>query len=120
MLQRRGKAAADHIPQNVKNHHIRFIQKMVLLQQLHGLTHDITATAGAGRRAARFHAFHTIKAFKHEIFRTQFLRMKIDFFENIDHRRDQGSGQCEGAVMLWITADLQHALAQLGKRRRQV
>ena len=31
MLQRRGKAAAHHIPQNVKNHHIRIIQKMVLL-----------------------------------------------------------------------------------------
>ena len=31
MLQRRGKAAADHIPQYVKNHHIRIIQKMVLL-----------------------------------------------------------------------------------------
>jgi hypothetical protein len=41
-------------------------------------------------------------------------------FQHVDHRRHQAFGQREGAVVLGVAADLQHALAELGKGDRQV
>ena len=46
--------------------------------------------------------------------------MEIHILENIDHRRLQMAGQGKGAVMLGVTTDLEHFLAQLGERRREV
>jgi len=46
--------------------------------------------------------------------------MEVHGFEDIDHRRHQALGQGKGRVVLRIAADLQDALAELGKGDRQV
>ena len=93
---------------------------MVLLEQLDRLAHHITATAGARRGAARLDAFHAVVAFEYEILSTQFFGVKVHFLENVDDRGHQSARQRECAVMLGITANLQHTLAQLGERGGQV
>jgi len=46
--------------------------------------------------------------------------VEVHRFEDVDDRRHQTLGQGEGRVVLGITADLEHALAELGERDRQV
>ena len=120
MLQGCRKATADHIAQHIEDHHIGIFQQMMLLEQLDRLAHDITATAGAGGRATGLDAHDAIIAHGHEILGAEFFGVEIHIFQNIDHRRLQMARQRECAVMLWVTADLEHFLAQLGERRRQV
>jgi hypothetical protein len=120
MLQRRGKAAAHHIAQHIEDHHVRVFQQVVLLEQLHGLADHVTATACASRRSAGLDAHDAVVAFVDEVLGAQFLGVEVDLFEHVDDRWHQLLGEREGRVVLRITADLQHALAQLGKGCRQV
>ncbi len=120
MLQRRREAAAHHIAQHIENHHIRIFEEMVLLEQLDGLPHDIAAAAGASRRTAGFHAHHAIEALEHIVIGPQFLVVEIMLFQHVDHGGHQFLGQREGAVMLGIATDLQHALAEQGESRGQI
>jgi hypothetical protein len=46
--------------------------------------------------------------------------MEIDLLQHVDHRGHQALGQREGGIVLGVAADLQHPLAELGKRHRQV
>ena len=112
MLQWRGKSAADHIAQNVKDHDICVFEHVMLLEQFDRLAHDIAATARARRGAARLNAFDAIEPFEDKIFWAQLFWMKVDFFQDIDHRWNQRSCEGKGAVMFGITADLQHAFSQ--------
>ena len=85
MLQGRCKTTANHIAQNVKDHHIGVIQQMVLLQQLDRLPHHIAAAAGARRRPAGLDAFHAVKAGGDIILRPQLFGVKIHLFQDVDH-----------------------------------
>jgi hypothetical protein len=96
------------------------LQQVVLLQQLHRLAHHIAAAAGARGRAAGLDAHHAVIALGHEILGPQFLGVEIDLLQDVDHRGLQVPGQREGRIVLRVAADLQHLLAQFGKRRRQV
>ena len=120
MLQRCGKAAADHIPQHVKDHHVGVFQQVMLLEQLHGLPGDVATAAGARWRAAGFHAHHPVEAFKDEVVGLQLLAVEVHLFEDVDHRWHHLVGQGEGAVVLGIATDLKHPFAQLGKRSREI
>ena len=112
MLQRSREAAANHIAQHIEDHHIGFFQQVVFLQQFHRLSGDIPTTAGAGRRTAGFDALHAVVALKDVIFGPQFLGVEVHGFEDIDHRGHHLLGEGEGGIVLGITADLQHPLAQ--------
>ena len=117
MLKGCGKATADHVAQHIEDHHIGVFQQVMLLQKLHRLAHDIAAATGASRGATRLDAFHAVEAGGDVIFRAQFFGVEIHLFQNVDHGRLQPAGQGKGAVMLRVTADLQHALAHFGKGR---
>ena len=120
MLQGSGETAANHIAQNVEDHHVGVLEHMVLFEQLDGLPDDIATTAGTGGRAAGFDTFHAVEAVKDEVLGAQFLGMEIHLLENIDHRRHETASEREGTVVLGVAADLKHPLAQHRKRRRQV
>jgi hypothetical protein len=95
-------------------------QQVVLFQKLHRLAHDIAAAAGARGRPAGLDTQHPVIALGHEILGPQFLGVEIDLLQDVDHRGLQMPGQREGRIVLRVATDLQHPLAQLGKRRRQV
>ena len=120
VLQGRCKASADHIAEHIKNHHIGVFQQVMLFEQFDGLTHHITTTACAGRRSAGFNAHHTVIAFEYKIFHPQFFGMKIHGFKHINDRGQHFFSQREGAVMLGVTADLQHTFSHFGKCSRQI
>ncbi len=120
MLQRGREAAAHHIPQYVEDHHVGFFQQVMLLQQLHRLAHHVAAAARAGRRSARLHAHHAVKARVDEVLDPQLLRVEVHRLQHIDDGRQQLLGERESGVVLRVAADLQHALAELAERDRQV
>ena len=106
MLQGRGKAAAHHVTEHVEDHHVGVFQQVVLFQELDRLAHHVAAAAGAGGRATRFHAHHAVVAREDEVFRPQFLGMKVHGLEDVDHRGQHLLGQREGRVVLGVTPDL--------------
>ena len=120
MLQWRGKPAADHIPKHIENNDIRIFEHMMLLKQLHRLPNNIAAAASSRGWAASLYAFHAVISRRNIIFGAKFFRVKIHAFENINHRGLQRTSQGKGAVMLRITANLQHPLSHFGKGRREV
>mmetsp|Transcript_71777 Transcript_71777/g.198876 ORF Transcript_71777/g.198876 Transcript_71777/m.198876 type:complete len:207 (+) Transcript_71777:1000-1620(+) len=120
MLQRCGKAAADHITEHIEDHHIGVFQQVMLLEQLDRLTDHVAATAGAGGRAAGLDAHDAVVALEHEVLDPQLFGVEVDRLEHVDDRRQHLLGQREGGVVLGVAADLQHPLAQLGKRGGQV
>ena len=92
----------------------------MLFEQFDGLTHHIATAACAGRRSAGFNAHHTVIAFEYKIFHPQFFGMKVHGFKHINDRRKHFFSQREGAVMLGVTADLQHTFSHFGKCSRQI
>ncbi len=113
MLEGGREAAADHVAQDVEDHHVGVLEHVVLLEELHGLADDITAAARASGRATRFDAFHAVEAFGHEILGAQLLGVEVDLLQDVDHRALEVACQREGRVVLRIAADLQDAVAQL-------
>ena len=69
MHERCRKATAHNVTQHVENHHIGVIKQVMFLQQLHGLTDNITAAACTRWRATGFNAHHAIVAFIDIVFR---------------------------------------------------
>ena len=120
MLQGRGKSAADHIAQHIKNHHVGVFQQVVLFEQLDGLSDHIAAATGSRRRAAGFDAHHAVVAGENKVFQPQLFGMEIHGFQRVDHRGIELLGQGEGGIMLGVAADLQHAFTQLAEGRRQI
>ncbi|CAI8161978.1 MAG: Uncharacterised protein [Prochlorococcus marinus str. MIT 9215] len=85
---------------------------MVLLEQLHGLTCYVAAAACASRRATTFNTHHAIETRKHKVFRPQLLAVKVNLFKDVNHCWHHAVRKREGAVVLWIAADLKHPLAK--------
>ena len=113
MLQRCCKPTADHITEHVEDHHVGVFEQMVLLEQFHRLSCDIATTTGAGRWTSALHALHTVESREHEVLRSEFLAVEVHLLENVDHGRHHLMGERERAVVLGITSDLKHPLAQL-------
>ena len=111
MLKRSSEATANHIAQHVKDHHIGVFEKMVLLQQLHGLAGDIAAAPGSGRWSSAFHALHTVVSGEHEVLGAELFAVKVHLLENVNHRWHHFVGEGECAVVLRVTANLEHAFA---------
>ena len=115
MLQGRCKAAADHVTQDVKNHHVGVFQQVMLFEQLDGLTHHITATACACGRSTGFNAHHTVVAFEHKVIEAKFFGVKVHGFQGINDCWHQFFGQRKRRVVLWVAPNLQHSLAQFAE-----
>ena len=92
----------------------------MFLEQLDRLSDDEAAATGSGRRPAGLDAHHAIVAFDHVVFRAQFLGMELHRLQRVDDCRSEALGQREGRIVLGVAADLQHALAELRERDRQV
>ena len=90
VLQGGREAAADHVAEDVEDHHVGVFQKVVLLQELDGLADDVAAAAGACGRAASLDADHAVVAGGDEILGAEFLGVEVDLLEDVDHRRDAG------------------------------
>ena len=120
MLQGGCKTTAHHIAQHIEDDHVGVFQQMVFFQELDGLTHHIAAAAGASGWATGLDAHHTVVALKHKVFYAQLFGMKVHGFKHINHRGQHFFGERESAVVLGVTTDLQHPLAQSGKGGRQV
>jgi hypothetical protein len=120
VLQRRSEAAADDVAEHVEDHHVGVLEQVVLLQQLDGLADHVATAAGAGRRSAGLDAHHAVVAREDEVLDAQFLGVEIDRLEHVDDGRQHLLRQREGRVVLRVAADLQHALAKLRERGRQV
>ena len=84
---------------------------MMLFQQFHRLPDHIATAAGTGGWSTRLHAANTVEAFKDKVFGAQLFRVKINFFENIDHGGHKAAGQRKRAVVFRIAANLQNPLA---------
>ena len=117
VLQRCSKATTHHIAEHIKDHHVCVFQQVMLFEQLHSLSHHVATTAGTRRWAACFHTHHAVVALEHKVFDTQFLGVKVDGLQHVDHRGQHLLGQREGTVMFGVTADLQDPFPHLGKGR---
>ena len=95
-------------------------EEVMFLEQLHRLSDDITAAAGAGRRAASFDAHHAVVAFEHEVFDTKLFGVKVHRLEHVDDGRHQLFRQREGGIVFGVAADLQNAFAELRERNGKV
>ena len=115
MLKGGCKSSANHISQDVKDHHVGVLQEVVLLQQFHGLPCHVATAARACRWPAAFHTLHTVEAGEDEIIRPELFTVKINLLQDVNHRWHHHVGEGEGAVVLWVAADLQHPLSQFGK-----
>ena len=91
VLERGGEAAAHDVAQHVEDHDVGLFEQVMLLEELHGLAHDVAAATGAGRRSAGLDAHDAVVALEHEVLGAQFLGMEIDLFEDVDHGRDQAT-----------------------------
>jgi hypothetical protein len=113
----RGAAKPPHTtsPSTSNTTDVGVLQQVVLLQQLHRLADDVAAAAGARGRAAGLDAHHAGMALHHEILGAEFLGVEVHALQHVDHGGDHALGEGEGAVVLGIAADLQHALAELGE-----
>ena len=120
MLQGRCEAAADDVAQHVEDHDIRVFKQVMLLEQLHRLSNDISAAARACGRPARFDAHHAIIALKHIILGAQFLAVELHALKHVDHCRREALCQRKRRVVLGVATDLQDALAEMRERRRQI
>ena len=92
----------------------------MLFEQLHCLAHHITTTACACRRSARFNAHHAVVAWEHKVFDTQLFSVEVNSFEHVNDGGQHLLGECEGAVVLGVAANLQNPFAHFGKCGRQV
>ena len=86
---------------------------MVFLEEFNGLSDDVAATAGAGRRPPRLHAHHPIVTDEAVILGAQLLGMEIHRLQDVDDGRRQLLGQGEGRIVLRIATNLQDSLAKL-------
>ena len=120
VLQGGREAAADHVTEDVEDHHVGVFQKVMLFQKLDGLADDIAAAAGAGWGAASLHTFHAVEAGGDVILGAEFFGVEVDLLEDVDDRGLQAAREGEGGIMLRVAADLQHAFAHHGKRGREV
>jgi hypothetical protein len=120
MLQRCREAAAHDVAEYVEDHDVGIFEEMVFFEELDGLTDHIAAATRTGRRAAGLDAHDAVIPFEGEVFDAQLFGVKIHGFEHVDDGRHQTLGQRESRVMLRIAADLQHALAELGKSHGQI
>ena len=118
MLERRGKPATDNVAEHVEDHDIRVFQKVMLLEQLHRLSNDISAAARACGRPARLDAHHAIIALKDIILGAQFLAVELHALKHVDHCRREALCQRERRVVLGVATDLQDALAEMRERCR--
>jgi hypothetical protein len=91
VLERRGKAAADHVAEHVEDHDVGVFEQVMLLQQLHRLADDVAAAAGARRRAAGLDAHHAVVALVDEILDAQLLGVEVDRLQHVDDGRASGS-----------------------------
>ena len=120
MLQRRGEATADDVAEHVEDHDVGVLEQVMLLQELHRLADDIAAAAGAGRRAAGLDAHDAVVALVDEVLDAQLLAVEVHALQHVDDGRHEPLGQREGRIVLRVAADLQHALADLGERGREI
>ena len=111
MLKRCSEAATHHIAKHVKDHHIGVFKKMVLFKQLHGLAGDVATATGSCRWPSALHAFHAVVSREHEVFGAELLAVKVHLLEDVNHRWHHFMGEGEGAVVLRVTANLEHAFA---------
>jgi hypothetical protein len=111
MLQGSAKPPQTTSPSTSKMTDVRLLEQVVLLEELHRLPDHVAAAPRAGGRAARLHAEHAAIAFEDEILGPQLLGVEVHCGQGVDHGRSQALREGEGAVVLRVAADLQHALA---------
>ena len=96
VLERGGETTAHHIPQHVKDDDVRVFQQMVLLEQLDGLTHNVSTTACACWRAARFNTHHAVVPRENKVFHAQLFRVEVNRLQHVNDGRQHLLGQGEG------------------------
>ena len=115
------KPAADDIPQDIIQNHIRFpgLEQLQILQKLESSDNAASGTAQTGSRTAGLDAQDTPEPDLCDLLDR--LRLLILFAQIIHHRPQRSAAQqVDRRVRLGIASDLDHPFSQRGKSCRQM